>query len=190
MAKSARDFEQELLADIENLTGHTLDGWIQLISECGETKVTAITKWIKQNHGLNHMQANMIASIYLNEGKPVFDYEVMFQKLLAGKESQLPLYQELEAFIKANIPNVNIFPTKTYMTIDDEKCFAAAKINKKNIRVGLDLSDDVPFGNYVQKAKSLGTMPRISHMVEITESSHINDDLLAQLKLAHENVHG
>jgi hypothetical protein len=43
----------------------------------------------------------------------------------------------------------------------------------KNIRVGLDLGDRL-FDDYVQKAKSLGEMPRISQVVEITSAEEVD----------------
>lgn len=188
MAKSAQELEQEFLASLEEKTGNDLLGWMEAIRASGQTKTTALTKWLKQEHGLNHLQATMLAGIYLNDGKPVYDYEVMFDKLFVGKEEQLSLYRELEGLIQSNMSNAKMIPTKTYISIDGERCFATAKINRQNIRVGLDLGD-LPFGDYVQKAKGLGAMPRISHMVEVQETADINDALLGYLQQAYDRVH-
>ena len=91
--------------------------------------------------------------------------------------------------IRRSLPQAKLLPTKTYISIDAERCFATVKINPKNIRVGLDLGDR-PFDDYVQKAKSLGAMPRISHMVEITSREQVDERLAAQLKAAYHQVHG
>lgn len=57
--------------------------------------------------------------------------------------------------IPNRLPDVEAFPTKTYISIEGRKIFAWATITNKSIRVGLDL-EDLPFDDYVQKAKSLG----------------------------------
>lgn len=189
MAKSAQELEKEFMSTIVEKTGDDLNTWMERIGNSGETKTNAIVGSLKKTYGLNHLQATMLAGIYLNDGKPVYDYEVMFAKLFQGKEEQLPLYRRLETLVKGNLPGVQMLPTKTYITIDGDRCFATAKINKKNIRVGLDLGDR-PFDETVQKAKALGAMPRISHMIEIHETDDINDSLLQNLQEAYARVHG
>jgi len=51
----------------------------------------------------------------------------------------------------------------------------------------MDLSGE-EFKDYTQKAKSLGTMPRISHMVEVIESAEVNDQLKDALMRADDIV--
>ncbi len=189
MAKTAQEYEQEFLADIELQTGDNLESWMGTIRATGLGKQNEILKWLKSEHGLNHLQASMLAAIYLNGGKPVYDYEVLFEKLFEGKEQQMPLYRQIESLIEGTVPQARLLPTKTYVSVDGERCFATVKINPKNIRVGLDLGDK-PFNDYVQKAKSLGAMPRISHMVEITSAEEVDQRLAAQLTEAYERVHG
>jgi Domain of unknown function (DUF5655)/Domain of unknown function (DUF4287) len=189
MAKSSQELEKEFLDTIVEQTGHDLSTWMRLISDSGETKTNAIINHIKTTYGLNHLQANLLTGIFLNDGKPVYDYEGMFNKLFQGLEHQLPLFREIETVIKANIPDVNMYPTKTYISLDGERCFGTVKINKTNIRVGLDLGNR-PFDDYVQQAKSLGAMPRISHMIELHETEDVNESLLQNLQEAFHNVHG
>jgi hypothetical protein len=188
MAKTAREFEIEFLETIVETTGDNLDGWMAIIKSSGLSKVNEIIKWLKQTHGLNHLQSNMLASIYLNDGKPVHDYEALFNKLISGKETQLPLYRAVETLIQAKMPQVQFVPTKTYVSLDGERCFGTIKINKTNIRIGLDLGDRA-FGDYVQKAKSLGAMPRISHMIEIHKEQDVNEHVLKYLQQSFSHVH-
>ena len=62
-----------------------------------------------------------------------------------------------------------------------------ARINKGNVRIGMDLGDR-PFDEQVEKAKSLGAMPRISHMVEVSSEAEITDDLIPLLNEANSRV--
>jgi hypothetical protein len=187
MAKSAQEFEQEFLATIQEATSHNLEKWMGLLDRTGFSKTKEITDHLKKEHGLNHFQATMLTGIYLNGGKPVYDYAAMTEKLFQGMEQQKPLFEALSAQLQQAIPESRIVPTKTYFSLNGERCYGAIKVNKTNIRVGLDLGDQ-PFGDYVQKARSLGTMPRISHMIEIQSEAEITDELLANLKQAYNRV--
>jgi hypothetical protein len=189
MAKSAQELEQEFLATIVERTGRDLEGWMEIIAGSGENKTPVIVKHLKGAHGLNHLQATMLVGIYQNDGKPVYDYEALFNKLFEGMEHQLPLYRKLEAQVQEHMPEVKMTPTKTYVSIDGQRCFATAKTGKNFIRIGLDLGDR-PFDDYVEKARSLGAMPRISHMIELHTEEDVNDRLLHHLRQAYHHVHG
>ena len=184
MAKQAREQEQALLATLEESTGHSLTQWMSMIPASGETKTNAIIKWIKATHSLNHRQATLLTGIYLNDGKPVYDYEVMFAKLFEGKAEQRPLYNELHAAITAAIPEAGFIPTKAYVSIEAERVFGCVKINARNIRLGLDLGE-APFTDTLVAAKGLGAMPNIAHMTELTHVDAITADVSTAVKQAY-----
>jgi hypothetical protein len=189
MARESQRLEQEFIAAARDKTGKDVPAWMEVIRTSGLDKPNAILNWLKTEHRLNHMQANFLSGIYLNGGKPVFDYAVLFQKLFHDKTDLLPLYRALEKEIKSDLPDdVDLIPTKTYVSIEGKRCFACATLTKKTIRVGLDLGDR-PFDDYVQKAKSLGAMPNLTHMVEIQSESEINARLLEYMKQAYQNAH-
>jgi hypothetical protein len=188
MAKDSQRLEQEFIATAQQKTGRDVPEWMSVIQTSGLDKPNAILKWLKEEHKLNHLQANFLSGIYLNDGKPVFDYDVLFKKLFEGKEDLLPLYQTLETSIASTLPEAEFIPTKAYVSIEGQRCFACATLTKKNIRVGLDLGEE-PFGEYTQKAKSLGAMPNLTHMVEIETPSEVNDRLLGYVQQAYQNAH-
>jgi hypothetical protein len=61
-------------------------------------------------------------------------------------------------------------------------------LTKQNIRVGLDLGD-TPFDDYIQKARSLGAMPNLTHMVEVNDSAQVNAHLLGYVQQAYRHAH-
>ncbi|MBI5928947.1 MAG: DUF4287 domain-containing protein [Chloroflexi bacterium] len=188
MAKDSQRLEQEFIATVHEKTGHELGDWLTLIAGSGIDKPNAILNWLKTEHKLNHLQANFLTGLYLNDGKPVFDYAVLFENLMKGKETLLPTYQALAMMIKANLPDAELIPTKTYISIEAARIFACATLTKQVMRIGLDLGA-TPFDSYVQKAKSLGAMPNLTHMVEVTAPSEIGDQLLAYLQQAYRRAH-
>jgi len=189
MAKDSQRLEQEFIATAREKTGHDLAEWMNIVQSAGlAPKMNTILNWLKSDHKLNHMQAQFIAGIYLNDGKPVFDYEVLFANLVAGKDDLIPAYRALESGVQSRLSDAEFIPTKAYISIEGKRCFACATLTKKNIRVGLDLGDE-PFGDYVQKAKSLGAMPNLTHMVEITTPTDVNPRLLDYVERAYKRAH-
>ena len=189
MARDSQRLEQEFIATASDKTGKSVEQWMAIIQTSGLDKLNAILNWLKTEHKLNHMQANFLSGIYLNEGKPVFDYEILFQKLFDGKDNLMPAYRALESSIQKQLPDdVELIPTKAYISIEGKRCFACTTLTKKNIRVGLDLGD-TPFDDYVQKAKSLGAMPNLTHMIEIEAAADVNPRLMDYVQQAYNNAH-
>lgn len=189
MAKGSQELEQQFIASARDKTGHDVPEWMAIIEAAGlDPKPNTILKWLKETHNLNHMQANFLSGIYLNDGKPVFDYEVLFQKLFEGKADLLPVYAALKQEIQAALPEAEFIPTKTYISIEGAKIFACATLTKKTIRVGLDLGN-TPFDGVVQKAKGLGAMPNLSHMIEIESAADVSAGLVNYVQQAYQRVH-
>lgn len=189
MAKDSMRLEQEFMATAREKTGHELAEWYAIIRAAGlEPKPNTILKWLKDEHKLNHLQANFLSGLYLNDGKPVFDHAVLFENLFADKQELLPLYRALETLIQSNLPEVELIPTKAYVSIEAARVFGCAVLAKKMMRVGLDLGD-APFDDYVQKAKSLGAMPNIQHMVEVQTPAEVNERLLGYVRQSYQQVH-
>ena len=189
MAKEARELEQAFLNSLAEESGADLAEWMRTLESANLQKNNEIVKWLKNETDFNHMQATMLAGIYLNGGEPVFHYPTLFRKLFAGKEKQRPLYDAIAAALQSTLPSMLFIPTKTYVSLEDERVFGCAKINKTNIRVGLDLGEE-PFGDYVRKGVGLGAMPNITHMIELKDLAQIEDRLAAYARQAYERAHG
>jgi hypothetical protein len=189
MAKDSQRLEQEFIANAQTTTGRTVPQWLAVIQQATlDEKSNVILKWLKDAHQLNHLQANFLAGIYLNGGEPVYNHEVLFARLFADKAHLKPVYEALERATQQRLADAEFIPTKAYVSIEAKRCFACATLTRQNIRVGLDLGS-TPFDAYVQKAKSLGAMPNLTHMVEITEVAQVDDTLLGYMVAAHRNAH-
>lgn len=189
MARGSQELEQQFINTARDKTGHDLPEWMTIIHDAGiEEKPNTILKWLKENHGLNHLQANFLSGIYLNDGRPVYDYAVLLQKLFDSKEHLKPIYNALEQRITSSLDDVEFVPTRTYVSIEGSKIFACATMTKSCIRVGLDLGE-LAFNSYAQKAKSLGAMPNLTHMIEVNAQDEVNDRLLSFVQQAYQRTH-
>ncbi|MEO1646869.1 MAG: DUF5655 domain-containing protein, partial [Chloroflexota bacterium] len=156
--------------------------------DSGERKTNGIIKWIKATYPLNHRQASMLAGIYLNDGQPVYDYDVMFGKLFEKFPQQRPLYDHLIAQIHNILPDVEAIPTKSYVSLETDYVFGCVKITKSYLRLGLDLADK-PLEGILQEAKGLGAMPNIAHMIEIRSTDDISDAVISYIEQAYHLKH-
>jgi len=189
MARGTQEREQQFIATAKDETGHSIKEWMDIVESAGlAPKNQTILKHLKANHDLNHMQANFIASIFLNDGQPVFDYEVLFAKLTDGKDHLLPIYNALKEQVVSRYDDVVFIPTKAYISIEGEKIFACTKFTAKSIRYGLDLGD-MPIDGIVEKAKGLGAMPNLTHMIELKSVDDITDAVLDYTDVAFKRVH-
>ena len=190
MARGSQERELEFMETAADKTGHSVAEWMAIIEDSNvEPKTTALIKHLKSAHGLNHLQANYLTGIYLNDGQPVFNYEALFGKLFAGKnEKWLPLYRALEQMVQGQFEDVVCIPTKAYISIEGQKIFGCAKLTSKAIRYGLDLGD-MPMDGRVEKAKGLGAMPNITHMIELTSEADLDQELQTLTQQAFDRVH-
>jgi len=189
MARGSQERELEFIATAKDTTGHSIEEWMGIVADAGlEPKTNTLISYLKTTHQLNHLQASTITGIYLNDGKPVYNYEDLFAKLFDGKDHLMPIYDALRSKVTARFDDVVFIPTRAYISIEGEKIFGCAKLTAKTIRYGLDLGE-TPFKGRVQKAKGLGAMPNITHMIELTSADDIDDEVLQYTDNAFAIVH-
>ena len=187
--KTSGEIEQEFLDNLKSSTGKDLKGWMAHIAASGVTKRNDMIKWLKEKNGFGHMNASLLAGVHLNGGKPVYgSTDDLLDNQFAKAADMRPLYDSFNAFVKKHFPDSTVLPKKTYVSILEKREFAAINIKPKELRIGFDLGDRA-FDDTVGKSKLSGPMPRISHMLVITDKTQFNNSLVELLKLSHQRCH-
>ena len=109
--------------------------------------------------------------------------------IVSKAEAMREIYESVISFVKKNFPGATVLPKKTYVSILEKREFAAINIKPKELRIGFDLGDR-PFDQTVTKSKLTGPMPRISHMVVVTDRKQLNDEIINLLRESHTRTHG
>lgn len=188
-AKTSGEIEKEFIENLKTSTNKNLDGWLAEIGRLGIKKRNDIIASLKNDYGFGHMNASLLAGIYLNGGKPVYgSTDDLLENQFAKAEAMRPIYESFIDFLNENFPAVTVLPKKTYVSILEKREFAAINIKPKELRIGFDLGDR-PFDATVTKSKLTGPMPRISHMVIITNREHLTEELTSLLHEAHGRTH-
>lgn len=188
-AKTSGEIEKEFIDNLKASTKKDLNGWLAEIRSLGITKRNQIIDSLKNDYGFGHMNASLLAGIYLNEGKPVYASTTdLLENQFAKAEAMRGLYECVINLVKQNFPAATVLPKKTYVSILEKREFAAINIKPKELRVGFDLGDR-PFDDTVTKSKLTGPMPRISHMVVVANKEQLNDEIVSLLRQSHRRTH-
>ena len=189
MAKTSGEFEQEFIQTAKEKAGRTLEQWLPVVKKSGLVKQMEIPNWLKTEHKLNHLQASLLAGLYLNNGKPVYQNEAsLLDNQFAKCEEMRLLFDAISERILKQFPDTQVIPKKTYVSFTATREFAAINIKPREIRLGMDLGD-MAFNETVQKTKLNGPMPRISHMAVITDMKQFDKKLLEYLHLSYNRTH-
>lgn len=187
--KTSGEIEKEFIDNLQTSTGQTLQEWLKQTSASGLNKRNDIIKWLKEKRGFGHMNASLLAGIYLNNGKPVYgSTDDLLDNQFSKAADMRPLYKALTAFAQQHFPHATVLPKKTYVSILEKREFAAINIKAKELRVGFDLGER-KFDEQVSKSKLSGPMPRISHMVVLTDKAQLDKGLVELMQLSHQRSH-
>ena len=187
--KTSGEIEKEFIDNLKTQSGKSVPEWMKQLSASGITKRNDLIKWLKEKDGFGHMNASLLAGIYLNKGKPVYgNTDELLANQFAKAAEMRPLYESFIEFVKKHFGNSSVLPKKTYVSILEKREFAAINIKPKEVRIGFDLGDR-PFDDMVSKSKLSGPMPRISHMLVLTDKAQLNGELIELLKSSYQRSH-
>lgn len=187
--KTSGEFEKEFMDGLTKETGKDLKTWMKTIDGFRSKKRPDVIAWLKTEHGFGHMNASMLAAIHANGGKPVYQStDCLLDAQFEKAADMRPLYEAFLDFVKKNFPNSSVLPKKTYVSILENREFAAVNIKAKELRIGLDLGDR-PFDKKIEKAKLSGPMPRISHMFVLIDADQLDSGIVEALKQSYARCH-
>jgi predicted transport protein len=189
MAKTSGELEKEFIEAAKDKTGKSLQEWLKLVKSAGIEKRNDIIEWLRKGHGLNHLQATFITGIYLNNGNPVYMNEnaLLENQFLKCPEIR-PLFENISEKIISSFQGTQLIPKKTYLSFTAIREFAAINVKPKEIRLGIDLGSE-PFTATLQKSKLTGPMPRISHMLTITDEKQFDKNVMELLSQSYKRTH-
>lgn len=187
--KTSGEFEKEFMDGLAKATGSDLKTWMKTIDGFSSKKRNQVIAWLKTEHGFGHMNASLLAGIHANGGKPAYaSTDDLLDVQFAKAAEMRPLFEAFTEFVAKNFPGSSVLPKKTYVSILENREFAAVNIKPKELRIGLDLGDK-PFDEKIERAKLSGPMPRISHMFVLTDQKQLDDTIVAAMKESHSRCH-
>lgn len=168
---------------IENMpekTGKSLEEWLDILKEKSFSRHSEAVSYLKSEYQVTHGYANTIVS--LSKGDDSTD-EDLVNLQYKGKESLLPIYNELLSFVKSLGEDVKIAPKKSSVSIIRKRQFILIKpATKTRIDLGFKLKDK-PTTERLENSGPFGTM--CTHRVRLTDTSEVDQELKSWIHEAY-----
>lgn len=141
--------DKATLTMIENLqknTGKSLEQWIAIVQKENFAKHGEVLKFLKEQHGLTHGFANLIAHKSRgSDAESAENHDDLITKQYQGKEHFKPLYDKLMAEIQSFGKDIEIAPKNTYVSLRRKKQFAILNpATKTRFEIGINLKGAEP----------------------------------------------
>jgi hypothetical protein len=188
MLKTSEQIEQEFLNEIASRTGRPLQEWLLLFNN-NPLKIKALSDLLKTQHGLKHMESNLLAGIILNGGLPVYQNQ---QALLEAQFERFSGFRQLFDVFAAKIlyrySGSHLIPKKTYLSFTGNREFLAVNISAKGLRAGLDIAPDHTH-SLLETALLKGPMPRFCRMVTLKTEHDLSAGFMDLVDLSYQRSH-
>ncbi|MFG0283886.1 MAG: DUF4287 domain-containing protein [Phycisphaerales bacterium JB039] len=185
MAKSPAEMEASMVASLDEKTGRPLAAWVKVVSASGLQKHGEIVKMLKDQHGVTHGYANLIAhkALKSDAGSAGSEDELIEAQYAGDKAALRDIYERLIAGIAGFGEDIEIAPKKAYVSLRRKKQFAIIQPSTKTrVDVGLNLKDVKPVGR-LEASGSFNSM--VSHRVRLESADQVDAELLGWLREAY-----
>lgn len=177
---------QTMIENLHKNTGKTLDQWITIVKKQNIAKHGEIIKYLKDDHGLTHGFANLIA--HKSKGSDADSAENqddLIVKQYQGKENFKPIYDRLIKEISKFGKDVEIAPKNTYVSLRRKKQFAILNpATKTRFEIGIILKGQAPKG----KLEAEKSNAMCSHKINLHTINDIDKEVMEWIKAAYDNA--
>lgn len=175
-----------MIANFKEKTGKTLEQWIKIASASKLAKHGEIVAMLKEEHGLGHGYANMVAHKHLkSDAGSAGDTGDLIEAQYKGDKAGLrPIYDALIKAITAFGKDVEVSPKNAYVSIRRSKQFAIVQPSTKTrVDVGINLKGEKTTAR-LEASGSFNSM--VSHRVRVEKTADVDKELIGWLKKAYE----
>lgn len=185
MAKSPEDALASMAANLKEKTGKALEEWAAIAKRSGRTKHGEIVAHLKDEHGLTHGYANLVAHTAMSSSSLSHADDDLIEGQYSGPKAGLrPIYDTLAKLLAEFGGDVELSPKKAYVSVRRSKQFAIIQPSTKDrVDVGIQLKG-VPAAGRLEVSGSFNAM--VSHRVKLSSLKEVDDELKRWLKQAYD----
>jgi hypothetical protein len=146
MALHPGEMDAAIIRNLSAKTGRDLEGWIALLkSEPPFAKPKRAVEWLKAQHGLGHISAQIVVKHAGGAARASQD-DLEHALFANASVEQGALYDHLKARLPAAMPGTIITPCKTYVGFGNPVQYAVVKpLRNGELAVGLaSIATDLP----------------------------------------------
>ncbi|MDR3690403.1 MAG: DUF5655 domain-containing protein [Fimbriimonas sp.] len=187
MLKRPEEQLAEMITNLKDKTGRTLDEWFEVVKAAGHVKHGQIMGFVKSEYGVSHGFANQIALRCVEMLNPASSgvAEDPIDAMFAGPKSAMkPIYDAVLAKIQSFGSDIDLSPKKGYVSVRRSKQFAILQPSTAaRLDVGINLKGVEPTGK-LEASGSFNAM--LSHRVRVASLEDLDDQLVGWLKQAYD----
>ena len=175
------------IVNIEKNTGKKLKEWIAIVNNSGYSKHGELVKFLKEQHGFTHGNANMVVLYAKQNFSRATENETdWIAEQYKGKENLKIWYDKIIAALNQLGKDIELAPKKAYVSLRRKKQFAIIQPSTKTrLDLGLNIKDVATAGN-LEAAGSFNGM--CTHRIKIDDAKAINKELINWIKQAYEQA--
>jgi predicted transport protein len=176
---------ETMVNNLQKNTGKTLDEWIEIVKKEGFAKHGEMMKFLKEQHGLTHGFANLIALKTRGADAGSAESEDdLITKQYKGKEHFIPIYEKLMSEILKFGDDVEVAPKNANVSLRRKKQFALLHpVTKTRFEIGINLKGQEPKGKLVPSGNAM-----CSHKINLSDISEIDAEVIDWIKTAYNNA--
>ncbi len=177
--------EQTMVDNLHKITGLTLFEWVQLIRGKNFGKHGEIIKFLKEERGLTHGFANLIAlKSRAADAGSIVDKEELIEKQYKGKEHFRPFYDQIVSEVIKFGEDIEIAPKNANVSLRRKKQFALLEPKTKTrFEIGINLKGQEPKGKLEASGNTMCT-----HKISITHLDDLDDEVFGWLRKAYDDA--
>ena len=188
MSNTVDSQTQTMIGNIPEKTGKELEEWYKLIRESGFQKHGEMMKLMKENYGVSHGFANLIALLYREQeagGKPP-EEDLVSSQYTGAKEGLRPIYDAIIDSIRTFGSDVEIAPKKNYVSLRRRKQFAIIQpTTKTRVDLGLNLKE-YPEATRLESGNIFNGM--CTHRVQLQSVNDLDEEVISWLRTAYDQA--
>src|SRR5439155_23291864 len=167
-------------------TGKSLEEWLKILRSSKLSRHKEFMTLLKNEHGLTHGYANMIALQALaSDSHTATDTDALVEAQYAGLKSGLrSIYDTVLAAMRKFGKDVEVSPKKAYVSLRRSKQFAIIQPSTATrVDVGVNLKGIAP-GGRLEASGSFNAM--VSHRVRLEQPGAVDKELVGWLRQAYD----
>lgn len=178
---------QTMIENLQMNTGKTLEQWTHIVKKENFAKHGEVIKFLKENYGLTHGFANLIAhKAKGSDADSAENKNELIELQYKGKEHFKPLYDKLLHEIQMFGGDFEIAPKNAYVSLRRKKQFAILQpATKTRFEVGIILKGLEPKGK-LEAINAPNAM--CSHRINLEDIKDIDKEVIGWLKTAYDNA--
>ena len=170
-----------IVRNLADKTGKSLDEWFEVVAPTGLTEKKAIAKFLKEERGLGHFQAQKVAERFV--GEDAYRHPETFASDLFSEPGEYQLFEQLRDQLLAVGDDVRLQPCRTYQPFYRKTQFALLTKRGDDIVLGLALPG-VAINAPLENDQRLGS-ERITASVKVNHGE-LNGAVREWVKKAYE----